>query len=212
LKRIYLLLGSMYAFVYPFLNIKGWFDQKVSIPQGVILEYIPFIVANQQRKLSVNDLLVYLVALGALFFFAKLIIQLFSLVRIHWYSKPSQWREFLFRNVIFPITPFSFFNKVYIHKDQHQELELNDIFKHEYVHVRGHHSIDVLWFELVLLICWYNPLIWMMRKSVRQNLEFLTDQQVLDKGVDRQTYQYSLLNVTKQGAQVGISNQFNFKT
>src|SRR5690606_2293606 len=100
LNRIYLLLGSMYAFVYPFLNIKGWFDQKVSIPQGVILEYIPFIVENQQRKLSVNDLLVYLVALGALFFFAKLIIQLFSLVRIHWYSKPSQWREFLFRNVI----------------------------------------------------------------------------------------------------------------
>src|SRR5690606_1821447 len=50
------------------------------------------------------------------------------------------------------------------------------------------------------------------RKAVRQNLEYLTDQQVLDKGVDRQTYQYSLLHVTKQGASVGISNQFNFKT
>jgi hypothetical protein len=170
------------------------------------------VIESDESKFSINDLVVYIASLGALYFLFKLIIQLFSLARIHWYSKPSQWREFLFRNVIFPITPFSFFNKVYIHKEQHQELELNDIFKHEYVHVRGHHSIDVLWFEIVLLICWYNPFVWLMRKSVRQNLEFLTDQQVLDKGVDRQAYQYSLLNVTKQGAQVGISNQFNFKT
>lgn len=212
LNRIYFLVGSLYAFVYPFLNFKDWFSEKVSIPQGLVLEYIPFVIESDESKFSINDLVVYIASLGALYFLFKLIIQLFSLARIHWYSKPSQWREFLFRNVIFPITPFSFFNKVYIHKEQHQELELNDIFKHEYVHVRGHHSIDVLWFEIVLLICWYNPFVWLMRKSVRQNLEFLTDQQVLDKGVDRQAYQYSLLNVTKQGAQVGISNQFNFKT
>lgn len=212
LNRIYFLLGSLYAFVYPFLNFKDWFSEKVSIPQGLVLEYIPFVIESDESKFSINDLVVYIASLGALYFLFKLIVQLFSLARIHWYSKPSQWREFLFRNVIFPITPFSFFNKVYIHKEQHHELELNDIFKHEYVHVRGHHSIDVLWFEIVLLICWYNPFVWLMRKSVRQNLEFLTDQQVLDKGVDRQAYQYSLLNVTKQGAQVGISNQFNFKT
>lgn len=211
-NRIYFLLGSLYAFVYPFLNFKDWFSEKVSIPQGLVLEYIPFVIESDESKFSINDLVVYIASLGALYFLFKLIVQLFSLARIHWYSKPSQWREFLFRNVIFPITPFSFFNKVYIHKEQHHELELNDIFKHEYVHVRGHHSIDVLWFEIVLLICWYNPFVWLMRKSVRQNLEFLTDQQVLDKGVDRQAYQYSLLNVTKQGAQVGISNQFNFKT
>jgi beta-lactamase regulating signal transducer with metallopeptidase domain len=42
-------------------------------------------------------------------------------------------------------------------------------------------------------------------------LEFLTDQQVLDKGIDKQTYQYSLLNVSKKGTSVGLSNQFNFK-
>src|SRR5690606_40407857 len=50
-----------------------------------------------------------------------------------------------------------------------------------------------------------------MRRAVRQNLEYLTDQQVLNKGVDRQTYQYSLLNVSKQGASLGLSNRFNFK-
>jgi len=212
LNRVYFLTGSVYAFIYPFLNIKDWFAEKIEIPQGLILNYIPFVLEKSEDNFSLNDLLIYILGIGAVLLLVKLIAQLISLVRIHFYSKPSQWREYLFRNVIFPITPFSFFNKIYLHKEQHQELELNDIFKHEHVHVRGHHSIDVLLFEIVLLICWYNPFVWLMRKAVRQNLEFLTDQQVLDKGVDRQTYQYSLLHVTKQGARVGISNQFNFKT
>ncbi|WP_156309327.1 M56 family metallopeptidase [Sphingobacterium endophyticum] len=212
LNRVYFLIGSLYAFIYPFLNVKSWFAEKIVVPQGVIFEYLPLVIENSEPGFSLNDLFIVVIMIGSTVFLIKLFTQLASLLRIHLYSKPSQWREYLFRNVVFPITPFSFFNKIYLHKKQHQELELNDIFKHEYVHVKGHHSIDVLLFEIVLLICWYNPFVWLMRKAVRQNLEFLTDQQVLDKGVDRQTYQYSLLHVTKQGAQVGISNQFNFKT
>lgn len=212
LNRFYFFFGSLYAFVYPFLDIKSWFAKSITIPQGIIMEYFPILEESKVEAFYLGDLMVYLVAIGGLVLLTKLLIQLGSLLRIHWHSKPSQWRDFIFRNVLFPITPFSFFNKIYLHKDQHQDLELYDIFKHEQVHVRGHHSIDVLWFEIVLLCCWFNPFVWYMRKAVRQNLEFLTDQQVLDKGVDRQTYQYSLLNVTKQGASVGISNQFNFKT
>ncbi len=213
LNRVYFLFGSIYAFVYPFMDVKAWFAKSITIPQGIIMEYFPLLEESKEEAgFYLSDLLVYLVAIGGLVLLTRLAIQLGSLLRIHWHSKASQWRDYIFRNVIFPITPFSFFNKIYLHKEQHQDLELYDIFKHEQVHVKGHHSIDVLLFEIVLLCCWYNPFVWYMRKAVRQNLEFLTDQQVLDKGVDRQTYQYSLLNVTKQGASVGISNQFNFKT
>ncbi|WP_313261764.1 M56 family metallopeptidase [Sphingobacterium sp.] len=213
LNRVYFIFGSIYAFVYPFLDVKAWFAKSITIPQGIIMEYFPLLEdSKEEGGFYLSDLLVYLLAIGGLILLTRLLIQLGSLLRIHWHSKPSQWRDYIFRNVIFPITPFSFFNKIYLHKEQHQDLELYDIFKHEQVHVRGHHSIDVLLFEIVLLCCWFNPFVWYMRKAVRQNLEFLTDQQVLDKGVDRQTYQYSLLNVTKQGASVGISNQFNFKT
>ncbi|MGX1640692.1 M56 family metallopeptidase [Sphingobacterium sp. NPDC055431] len=213
LNRVYFIFGSIYAFVYPFLDVKAWFAKSITIPQGIIMEYFPLLEdSKEEGGFYLSDLLVYLLGIGGLILLTRLLIQLGSLLRIHWHSKPSQWRDYIFRNVIFPITPFSFFNKIYLHKEQHQDLELYDIFKHEQVHVRGHHSIDVLLFEIVLLCCWFNPFVWYMRKAVRQNLEFLTDQQVLDKGVDRQTYQYSLLNVTKQGASVGISNQFNFKT
>jgi len=71
--------------------------------------------------------------------------------------------------------------------------------------------LDILLFEMILVCCWYNPFVWFMRRAIRQNLEFLTDQQVLNKGIDKQTYQYSLLNVSKKGTSIGLSNQFNFK-
>ena len=212
LNRAYFVIGVLYAFVYPFLDIKEWFSKQLVIPTAEVLTYLPFDFQEKQSSFTLTDLLLIIALVGAAIFAGKLVLQLISLFRIHWYSKPAQWRNFLFRNVIFPITPFSFFNKVYVHQQQHEELELSDIFKHEYIHVKGQHSLDVLLFELVLITCWYNPFVWLMRRAVRQNLEFLTDQQVLDKGVDRQTYQYSLLNVSKQGAHVGISNQFNFKT
>jgi len=212
LNRAYFVIGVLYAFVYPFLDIKEWFSKQLVIPTAEVLTYLPFDFQEKQSSFTLTDLLLIIALVGASIFAGKLVLQLISLFRIHWYSKPAQWRNFLFRNVIFPITPFSFFNKVYVHQQQHEELELSDIFKHEYIHVKGQHSVDVLLFELVLITCWYNPFVWLMRRAVRQNLEFLTDQQVLDKGVDRQTYQYSLLNVSKQGAHVGISNQFNFKT
>ncbi len=177
LNRIYFLVATIYAFIYPFLDIKAWFAKQVELPMGEVFSYIPFVFEEKESYFSLSDLMLMIASVGAIVLFTKLLIQLFSLLRIHLHSEPSAWREYLFRNVIFPIAPFSFFNKIYVHKEQHLEKELHDIFKH-----------------------------------VRQNLEYLTDQQVLDKGVDRQTYQYSLLHVTKQGASVGISNQFNFKT
>ncbi|MFZ4261100.1 M56 family metallopeptidase [Sphingobacterium sp. HJSM2_6] len=211
LNRYYFILGSIYAFLYPFIAFQHLFNQQI-LPQiqGELINFLPIIVEEEGKTFSIGDGLLGLFSFIAILFLIKLIFQLISLYRIYHYSKPAQWQAYYFRNVIFPITPFSFFNKIYLHQDQHEEPELNDIFKHEYIHVKGHHSLDVLWFELVLIVCWYNPFVWFMRKAVRQNLEFLTDQQVLDKGVDRQTYQYSLLQVSKQGVRVGLSNHFNF--
>ena len=213
LNRVYFMVGTWYAVMFPFIDLNALFRQKMSISIPVVLDYVPFEAVEEPiRKFTLDSLLLGVVGIVGGVLLIKFLVRLLSLGRIHVYSKPSQWKDYLFRNVLFPIVPFSFFNKIYIHRAQHEEPELNDIFKHEDIHVKGLHTVDVLWFEMLLIGCWYNPFVWLMRKAVRQNLEFLTDQQVLDKGVDRQAYQYSLLHVTQQGAAVGISNHFNFKS
>src|SRR5690606_9078023 len=42
--------------------------------------------------------------------------------------------------------------------------------------------------------------------------EFLTDQKVLELGIDRKAYQFSLLHVTSEGSSMPVGNQFNFKS
>lgn len=212
LNRFYLLAGVAFAFLYPFVDIKAMFRAHIE-PVGELIEFLPALTAAEASNslYTLENLAYAIVVVGGLVFLSKLFMQMLSLLRIHRHSRPDVWQSYLFRNVLFPIAPFSFLNKIYLHKEQHQETELVDVFEHESIHVEGKHSFDIILFEILLIVCWYNPIVWMMRKAVRQNLEFLTDQQVLDRGVDRQLYQYSLLKVSTDGLVPQLTNQFNFK-
>ncbi|WP_293941064.1 MULTISPECIES: M56 family metallopeptidase [unclassified Sphingobacterium] len=212
LNRAYFLIGGLFAFIYPFLDLKSLFVKR-GLDMGAVGEQISFYMAEQdvQERLTVGGLLEMVFILGAVVLLLKFLFQLLSLLRIHLHSTADRWKTYFFRNVFIPIVPFSFLDKIYVNKEQHVDAELKDIFKHEDIHVKGLHSLDILLFEIILVCCWYNPFVWLMRRAIRQNLEFLTDQRVLNKGIDKQTYQYSLLNVSKKGASIGLSNQFNFK-
>lgn len=212
LNRAYFLIGGLFAFIYPFLDLKSLFVQR-GLNMGLVGEEISYYMEEQdvQEGLTLGGLVELVFMLGVAFLLLKFLFQLFSLLRIHMHSKADRWKTYFFRNVFIPIVPFSFLNKIYVNKEQHVDAELKDIFKHEDIHVKGLHSLDILLFEIILVCCWYNPFVWFMRRAIRQNLEFLTDQQVLNKGIDKQTYQYSLLNVSKKGTSIGLSNQFNIK-
>jgi len=211
LNRMYFLTGILFSFAYPFMDVSAWLTKPIPMI-GDYITYIPNAVSAVDQGIDLLTILVGILAIGAVVLGMKFLLQLGSLVRIHFYSRPARWRDYLFRNVWIPIVPFSFMNRIYVNMNLHREIELLDIFHHEEIHVKGKHTLDILIGEAALILCWYNPFVWIMRKSIRQNLEFLTDQQVLRQGVDKQTYQYSLLHVTKQGTAIGLGNQFNFKT
>ncbi len=212
LNRFYFVIGLVFSLVYPFLDF-GWLLAKDMPALGQMDEYLPSLGDQVKNiaSLTLGKLVYGLICIGIFIFACRFIFQLLSLLRVYYHSVEAKWKDYLFRNVVFPVAPFSFLNKIYLHIEQHKERELHDIFEHEDIHVKGLHSVDILVFEMLLIGCWYNPFVWLMRSAVRQNLEFLTDQQVLNKGVDRQTYQYSLLQVTRAGTSVILSNQFNFK-
>ena len=107
--------------------------------------------------------------------------------------------------------PFSFGNAIYINDRLHTEKEFGEIILHEYVHIRQRHSVDILMAELLCVFCWFNPFAWMIRYSIRQNLEFIADSKVLENGFDRKGYQYHLLKVIGE-PQYRLANNFNFSS
>jgi hypothetical protein len=107
--------------------------------------------------------------------------------------------------------PFSFGDSIYLNKNSHTDKELEEIIMHEYVHVKQRHSVDILIAELLCIVNWYNPFSWFMRHSIRQNLEFIADDNVVRSGINKKDYQYHLLKVVGI-PQYRIANQFNFSS
>src|SRR5690606_5708190 len=110
-------------------------------------------------------------------------------------SEPSRYTFYQYRKVLLKIDPFSFWKTIYVNPSLHESKDLDDIFKHELTHTEGLHTIDVLLIELISICFWFNPAVWLTRLAIKENLEFITDRKVLESGVDRKSYQYSLVTL-----------------
>ncbi|GHB78203.1 M56 family metallopeptidase [Persicitalea jodogahamensis] len=109
------------------------------------------------------------------------------------------------------ILPFSFGNAIFYNPDLHKASDLEEIMRHELVHVRQRHTLDILFAELLCILNWYNPFAWLIRHAIRQNLEFIADREVLENGTDARTYQFLLLKVAGV-PEFRLANQFNFSS
>ena len=106
------------------------------------------------------------------------------------------------------IQPFSFFGRIFLNPALYSKSELDEIIAHEHIHCRQGHTIDNLLAETLLCLCWFNPAVWLLRRDLKQNLEYHTDRMTLRTGFDRKHYQYSLLRVS--GNDFQIVNHFHF--
>ncbi|MFC0875413.1 TonB family protein [Saccharicrinis sp. FJH2] len=89
--------------------------------------------------------------------------------------------------------PFSFLNTVFVPKSFMQNDDIQSIIQHESIHVKQKHTFDLILLELVLLVQWFNPFVWLLRKAIVENHEFIADRAVLRGGVSVADYQRSLL-------------------
>jgi beta-lactamase regulating signal transducer with metallopeptidase domain len=104
--------------------------------------------------------------------------------------------------------PFSFFSYIIINKNMFTEEEIEHILTHESVHVKQKHSIDVLFGKLLCALFWVNPIIWLYRKAMLQNLEFIADNETFQQIENKYEYQKTLLKVVTHQHNLSITNQF----
>ncbi|MEM7382422.1 MAG: M56 family metallopeptidase, partial [Bacteroidota bacterium] len=74
------------------------------------------------------------------------------------------------------------------------------------------HSLDILFIELLQVLLWFNPFIYLINKAIKLNHEFLADQAVLGKGVASRTYQNTLLSFSSQKYQSVLANAINYSS
>lgn len=213
-NRWYLLGYSLLAFFIPFVNISPMLEQG-AWNENTMVQLIP-VMGNYEVAKPANAIdgwtacLLLLIA-GVVFMLVRLLLQYLSFRYIRKSSKLISDGNVKIYQVDKQIIPFSFGRSIFINQDQHSEHELKEIIRHEFIHVKQRHTADILWSEVLCMLNWYNPFAWLIRQSIRQNLEFIADHQVLKAGLDRKQYQYLLLKVVGVPA-FAIANQFNFSS
>ena len=108
------------------------------------------------------------------------------------------------------IMPYSFFNVVFIDIQKYSERELSNIIAHEKVHIQERHWIDLLIIELLMVLFWVNPVVWLYERSIKQNHEYLADQGVLLAGYHPGQYQALLINQLMGVKVLGFAHNLNF--
>lgn len=109
------------------------------------------------------------------------------------------------------VTPHSFLKYVFLNKAAYYNKTIEpEIICHEQTHVRQLHSLDVIWIELLQIVCWFNFFIPLYRKAIQLNHEFLADEAVLENYQDTSAYQHLLLAKASQLGSLYLTSQFNY--
>jgi len=106
--------------------------------------------------------------------------------------------------------PCSFGNNIFINPEKYEWETYNQILLHEKIHIRQNHTLDIIIAELLLIFQWFNPFAWIYRREIESNLEFLTDDQLMQKEkVDKQSYQLSLVKVSAPHMPLSLTTNYN---
>jgi TonB family protein len=105
--------------------------------------------------------------------------------------------------------PFSFFNTIFINKEFYESEPCKKVIEHEMVHIRQKHSFDVLFMEILTVLQWFNPTVWMYKSSIKTIHEFLADEGVINQGYSINTYHETILSQLMGTGPREISNSFS---
>jgi TonB family protein len=208
LNRIFLVSGILASIIFPFFT----FHYSVVLPvvpnialseptvQGIVATDEPFPTQN---------VLLALYILGISYLLFRIFKQTLPVFHIIQKSEVLQHSSAkLIRTAKYPAS-FSFFSFVFVNPSI-DEIETNEIVNHELEHIRQQHWIDLLLFEILRTMQWFNPVVWLYGHLIRQNHEYLADEQALQRSSNPAIYRAALLNQMFGGPVISLANSFNY--
>ncbi|WP_125720932.1 M56 family metallopeptidase [Flavobacterium ustbae] len=166
------------------------------------------VVEEENFEVNWTLVLALVYGIGFLAFMTKFVLDFYSLNSVLKGKKIEQQEDFKFIDVNENIAPFSYFDYIVYNSSLYTSAELESILEHEKVHSDQKHTIDVLISRIFCILFWFNPIVWLYKKAILQNLEFIADSEASKKIADKKAYQYTLLKITTHETCVAITNHF----
>jgi TonB family protein len=183
LNRVYLVAAALLSFFIPLIQsdwVRNLFiTQRVqyTIYNSPVMFYQFTPIQHTQITFGQVVMVVYLI--GIVFLVGRFAWQLFKLGKIIGQPQPG--------------TAYSFFKKVSLGNNlaNHKAIAA-----HEQAHAGQWHSADILMIEMVMIINWFNPVVYFYRFAIKYIHEFIADRQAIKSGTDKADYALLLLSQT----------------
>lgn len=208
-NRWYLLATSIVSFVLPLIKIPTF--QRV-VPEEITI-LLPEIVLSPQSFIEQTtiyqsiDYLDILFITGLSIFFMIFLVKLYKLSRLIIKYKIEDKGSY--KLIILPGTKkaFSFFHYVFLGGDINDNERVK-IIEHELIHSKQKHTYDLLFFELLKVVMWFNPLVYVYQKRIATVHEYISDATVV-KSTPKETYINKLINELFDVENITFVNQFS---
>jgi len=208
LNRIFLISGALASICFPLINWHYVVElPMVLTPEDPNLPLVNTAISTSESPVLNPLFLAYLS--GACFLFFRLIKQLFQINGIIRKSEITKFNSVKLIRTNRYAAPFSFFSFVFVNPSTN-DIETNEIVHHEAEHIRQKHWIDLLLFETLCIIQWFNPMIWLYGRFIRQNHEYLADEKALQNTANPAIYRATLLNQMFDAPVIQLANSFNY--
>jgi len=196
-NRYFLLLASATAFVLPILQLG--FLKPTPITDNVVFP-MPVVTQNgtmlqlATTQTTTTDYTTYCYAIYlciAIGLALKLMLSVINIIKLWGKAHKTTAGKVTVVELQDQKTAFSFFNLLFIHP---QLAKDETVFKHEMVHIKQKHSFDILFFEVLQIICWFNPIIYFIKNDVKLLHEYIADELSTTSGMHKHAYALFLIS------------------
>lgn len=216
-NRFYLLFAVMFSLIIPFIQISIGIDSIINQNtqdysssinniniQGAIVE------GQKNGVLNVFYLFIIIYTSISAIFLIRFVFNLWKIIKL--INNSSKDLNSSPKIVLSQkkTLPYSFFQFIIVSKTEYEKGQIDyDLIIHEQAHCSQHHSFDIVFMEIIKIIFWFNPIIWILKKEIQLNHEYLADKKVLQTQ-NLKSYQDILLNLVFRNNSTYLASNFNY--
>jgi TonB family protein len=194
-NRFYLLGALIISLLIPFVRFTIpapilAAEQASTLSELIIYIQLPEFTVSAQTASgwSLAKIFWSIYLIGVAFFALLFIVKLIKISSLIIQSKKIRKDNYIFVEYDENNAPFSFFNYIFMNADAYNQEDKENIILHEKIHVKQHHSWDLIFVELLGIVLWFNPVILLYKRSLQIIHEYLADHRVLQHGIEQGAY------------------------
>ncbi len=215
-NRFFILLSFLTSLIFPLIII----ETKQPVDIQFFGGSLSAIIVNENADPSIsstnlfpfinwNSIIFLIYIVGIIVFGIKLIAEILSLIVL--IARQKNDKNNIIRLKTRNTSGFSAFGYIFIYNGS-SSLEIDEIIRHEQKHLDRYHFLDIIFLEVIKVLQWFNPFIYLFDRSLREVHEFRADEECLNSGITVQKYQGIILNQIFRTSIFNVSNSFSNPT